>query len=78
MTSALDGGEWSASLPQRKDSRYPLKRGWVGLRAGLDTEATGNILCLYQGSNPSCLVVQSVSDIILTELPQLHGIYAYL
>jgi hypothetical protein len=27
-------------------------RGWVGLRAVLDTEATGNILCFCWGSNP--------------------------
>jgi hypothetical protein len=26
---------------------------WMGLRAGLDTEARGKILCLCQGSNPS-------------------------
>jgi hypothetical protein len=26
--------------------------GWVGLRAGLDTEARGKVLCLCQGSNP--------------------------
>jgi hypothetical protein len=26
--------------------------GWVGLRAGLDTQAKGKILCLCQGLNP--------------------------
>jgi hypothetical protein len=26
--------------------------GWVGLRAGLDTEATGKTVCLCQGLNP--------------------------
>jgi hypothetical protein len=41
-TSALDGGEWSASRPGRaidlgKGRQYPLYRGWVGHRAGLDT-----------------------------------------
>jgi hypothetical protein len=25
--------------------------GWVGLRAGLDTEARGKILCVCRGSN---------------------------
>jgi hypothetical protein len=33
-------------------------RGWVGLRAGLDTEATGKIRCLCRGSNaglPVCI-----------------------
>jgi hypothetical protein len=46
-TSALDGGEWSASRPGRA---LPPGKGppgthwmgdWAGLRAGLDTEATG-------------------------------------
>jgi hypothetical protein len=39
---------------------YPWERtssthwigGWVGLRTSLNTEATGKILCLCQGSNP--------------------------
>jgi hypothetical protein len=60
MTSALDGGEWSASRPGRalppgKDPRYPLYRctgGWVGPRVGLDAEAGGKILCLCRGLNP--------------------------
>jgi hypothetical protein len=30
--------------------------GWVGFRASLDKEATGKILCLCQGSNPTCPV----------------------
>jgi hypothetical protein len=34
--------------------------GWVGLRAGLDTEVRGKILCPCQGSNPDRPVVQSV------------------
>jgi hypothetical protein len=46
LTSALDGGEWSASRP---GSVFPRERavgthctgGWVGLRAGLDTEDRG-------------------------------------
>jgi hypothetical protein len=33
--------------------------GWVGSRAGLDTEATGKILCLCRGSNHDHAVVQS-------------------
>jgi hypothetical protein len=57
-TSALDGGEWSASRPGRAFT--PGERtlgahctgGWVGLRAGLDTEARGKILCPCRGSNP--------------------------
>jgi hypothetical protein len=34
--------------------------GWVGLRAGLDTEARGKIFCHCRGSNPDRPVVQSV------------------
>jgi hypothetical protein len=44
--------------PRGKDPWYPLDRRLVGLRAGLDTEARGNILCLCQGLSPSRLVVQ--------------------
>jgi hypothetical protein len=43
----------------------------VGLRAGMDTEVRGKILCPCQGSNLDRLVVQSYSDTILTELPPL-------
>jgi hypothetical protein len=54
LTSALDGGKWSASHPSRA---VPTQRapdthsigGWVGLRA---TEVRGKILCLCRGSNP--------------------------
>jgi hypothetical protein len=45
--------------------------GWVGLRAGLDTEVRGKILFPCRGSNPDLPVVQSMSDTILTELPWL-------
>jgi hypothetical protein len=65
-TSALDGGEWSASRPARAFT--PGERthgihwtgGWVGPRAGLDTEATGKILYPRRGSNPDRPVVQPV------------------
>jgi hypothetical protein len=48
---------------------YPWERtpcthctgGWVGLRAGLDTEATGKISYLCRGSNLDRPVVQSVA-----------------
>jgi hypothetical protein len=47
---------------------YPWERttsthwigGWEGLRAGLDIEAKGKILCLCQGSKPGHLVAQSI------------------
>jgi hypothetical protein len=57
-TSALDGGEWSASRPGR--ALAPRKGppsthctgGWVGLRAGLDTEARRKILLPLPGIKP--------------------------
>jgi hypothetical protein len=65
-TSTLDGGEWSASRPGRAftpgemTSGTNCTGGWVGLRAGLDTEARGKILCPLRGSNPDHPVVQPV------------------
>jgi hypothetical protein len=65
-TSALDGGEWSASRPGRSftpGERSPgihCTEGWVGPRAGLDTEVTGKILCPCRESNPDRPVVQPV------------------
>jgi hypothetical protein len=38
--------------PQGKVPGTHSTGGWVGLRAGLDAEATGKFLCLCQGSNP--------------------------
>jgi hypothetical protein len=43
LTSALDGGEWSASrhgraLSPTKEPLYPFTGGWVGLGVGLDSE----------------------------------------
>jgi hypothetical protein len=57
LTSKLYGGEWSATcsgrvlLPERTPGTH-WTRGWVGLRAGLDTEARGEIRCFCRGSNP--------------------------
>jgi hypothetical protein len=56
--SALDGGEWSASRPGRAlpPAKGPpgihFTGGWVGLRAGLDTEARGKILLPLPGIEP--------------------------
>jgi hypothetical protein len=37
LTSALDGGEWSALLPWKEPAvLYPLYRGWVCPSVGLD------------------------------------------
>jgi hypothetical protein len=65
-TSALDGGERSASRPGRTfkpGERTPGTHwtgGWVGPRAGLDTEARGKILCPLRESNSDRPVVQPV------------------
>jgi hypothetical protein len=65
-TSALDGGEWSASRPGRaftpgeRTSGSHCTGGWVGPRAGLYTEVRGKILWLSRGSNPDRPVVQRV------------------
>jgi hypothetical protein len=66
LTSALDGGEWSASHagcalhPGKGTPGTHWIGGWVSLRAGPDTEATGKVLCLCQRWNLSHLVVQSL------------------
>jgi hypothetical protein len=57
LTSALDGGKWSASRPGR--ALTPTERtpgthwigGWVGLRTSLDAGARRKILCPRRGSN---------------------------
>jgi hypothetical protein len=57
LTLALGGGEWSASRP---DPGTHWTGGWVCLRAGMDTEVRGKILCPCRESNPDRPVVQSV------------------
>jgi hypothetical protein len=59
----------SASLyPQEKDAGTHWIGGWVGLRVGLDAEARGKILYLYQNtpthnfSQLSFLTVSAVYD----------------
>jgi hypothetical protein len=58
LTSALEGGEWSASRPGRAlpPGKEPpgthCTGGWVGPRAGPDAEVRGKILCLCRGPNP--------------------------
>jgi hypothetical protein len=64
-TSALGGvsGERHAPAALCHGERTPgtyCTGGWVGLRAGLDTEVRGKILFLYRGSNPDRPVVLSV------------------
>jgi hypothetical protein len=64
MTSALDGGEWSASRPGRAftpGERTPgthCTGGWVGLRADLDTEDRGKNHFPLPGIEPRSPVVR--------------------
>jgi hypothetical protein len=68
LTSALDGGEWSASCPADFTPReYDPGTQWtgslVGPRAGLDTAvAKIKYPCPYRESNPSCPVRRSVTS----------------
>jgi hypothetical protein len=50
----------AALYPRGKYPGTHYTGGWVGPRAGLDTEARGKILCHCRGSNPDRLVVQPV------------------
>jgi hypothetical protein len=56
--SALDGVSGQRHAPAALNPRWKDPPGthwiggWVGLRAGLDTEAREKILCLWQESNP--------------------------
>jgi hypothetical protein len=59
--SALDGSEWSASRPGERTPGTHCTGGWVGPRAGADTEVGGKILCLCWGSNPDRPIVQPVA-----------------
>jgi len=57
LTSALDGGEWSASRPGRFTTRERAPcihwiGGWVGPRAVLDAVVKGNIPSPHWESNP--------------------------
>jgi hypothetical protein len=66
LTSALDGGVVSVTprprfTPGERTPGTHCTGGWVGLRAGLDTEATGKILCPCRGSNLDRPVVQPVA-----------------
>jgi hypothetical protein len=60
-TSALDRGQWWALRPGRAFTPGThCTGGWVGPRAGLDTEDRGKILFPCRGSNPDRQVVQPV------------------
>jgi hypothetical protein len=67
LTSALDGGEWSASRPGRFTPRERATGthwigGWVGSRAGLDTLSNRKIPIPRRESNPDHLIVQPIAS----------------
>jgi hypothetical protein len=67
LTSALDGGEWSASGPGHFTSRERAPGthwigGWVGPRAFLDAVVKRKISSLCRESNPRAPIVQPVAQ----------------
>jgi hypothetical protein len=67
LTSALDGGEWSASRPGRFTSRERAPGthwigGWVGPRSVLDAVVKRRIPSPRRESNPRTPIVQSVTQ----------------
>jgi hypothetical protein len=67
LTSALDGGDWSASRPGRFTPRERASgthwiRGWVGPRAVLDTVVKREIPIHCRQSNPRTPIVQPVAQ----------------
>jgi hypothetical protein len=67
MTSALEGGEWSASRPSRfiPRGRAPGTHwigGWVGPRAVLDAVMKRKIPAPRRESNPTTPIVQPVAQ----------------
>jgi hypothetical protein len=76
LTSALDGGEWSALRPGRFTHRKRAPGthwigGWVGPRAVLDTVVKRKIPSLHRESNPRTPIVRSLVA-IPTELSRLY------
>jgi hypothetical protein len=65
LTSALGGGEWSASRPGRSTPRESDPGthwigGWAGPSAGLDTVSKTKIPIPRRDSNPNYPIVQPV------------------
>jgi hypothetical protein len=52
----------AALYPRGKDPGTHCTGGWVGPRAGLDTEDTGKILCPRRGSNPLTLCSKNLQN----------------
>jgi hypothetical protein len=63
LTSALDGGEWSAHFTPRERAPTPhWIGGWVGPRAGLDTMSKRKIPSPRQELNPDHPIVQPIAS----------------
>jgi hypothetical protein len=67
LTSALEGGEWSASRPSRftPSERVPgihWIEVWVGPRAVLDTVVKRKIPCRCREWNPRTPIIQPVAQ----------------
>jgi hypothetical protein len=71
LTSALDGGEWSASRSCRFTPSTNWIGGWVGPRAGLDATEKNKISCPCRETNPSRPARSLVA--IPTELSRMPG-----
>jgi hypothetical protein len=57
LASEINGGEWSASrsgrfIPGERATGTHWIGGWVGPRAGVDTEVKKKIFCSYHESDP--------------------------
>jgi hypothetical protein len=64
LTSALDGGEWSASrptrfIPRERDPGTHWIGGWVGFRAVLDAVVKRKIPSLLRESKPRSPIMSS-------------------
>jgi hypothetical protein len=67
LTSALDGGEWSASrlgrfIPRGRAPGNHWVGGWVSPKAGLDAVVKRKIPSPRQESNPRTPIVQPVAQ----------------
>jgi hypothetical protein len=80
VTSALDGGEWSVSLPcrfipgERAPGTYWIG-GWVGLRASLDAKEERRISCPFRESNPGRPTRSTVA--VPSELSRLPYLFPF-
>jgi hypothetical protein len=77
LTSALDGGEWSASRPGRftpreRDPGTHWIGGWGGPRAVLDTVVKRKIPSPHWESNPRTQLLEDVRHIIIIIITERH------